>query len=584
MNAGTQQTGRFSSIRPSLRWMVLFGCFTLVPALSAVTPTSAAAWSRPEVSRARTETRPAAVRVASDFDGDGFADLAVGVPEEDVDGTIDAGAINVVYGSVDGPKASSAQFWSQGSSGVEGRPEQRDRFGSALAPGDFNGDGFADLAIGSPGENVGGIGDAGVVNVLYGSAAGLTSTGNQLWAQSSPGIRDVAEKNDRFGFALAAGDFQRDGYADLAVGTPYEDLPGGKNSGAVNVLYGSPGGVGTRRNQFWNQDSPGIKGAISEGCGLLGPYPELCDRFGWALASANFGNGPSADLAIGVPGELTDFFYYAAGAVNVIYGASGIGLSATRNQLWSQGTPGVKGNPYGCDPGSGCTLEYFGAALVAADFGKGFQAELAIGVPGDFVGSDGDGAGGVNVLYGSSAGLVVDGNQLWTQDSPGVIGDAEGCPMFEENCIPDNFGAALASGNLGNGPRADLAVGVPLESLGTIAAAGGVNVLYGGTTGLTATGNQFWTQDSPDIADAAEENDRFGSALYSASFGQGAQRDLAIGVPGQDVGPAVDAGAVNLLFGSTAGLSASGNQFWHQDGAEVGDAPEASDHFGRSLA
>src|ERR671912_1857643 len=40
------------------------------------------------------------------------------------------------------------------------------------AAGDFNGDGFADLAVGAPGEDVGAAGDAGAVNVLYGSAGG----------------------------------------------------------------------------------------------------------------------------------------------------------------------------------------------------------------------------------------------------------------------------------------------------------------------------------------------------------------------------------------------------------------------------
>jgi FG-GAP repeat len=517
------------------------------------------------------------LRIASDFNGDGFADLAVGVPNEDVGATVDAGAVNVLYGSADGLEASGAQFWTQGSSGVLGRPERQDRFGYALAQGDFDGDGFTDLAIGVPREDVGLIRNAGAVNVLYGSALGLTATGNQLWAQSSPGIKDRAERWDLFGFAVAAGDFNRDRRAELAVGVPFEDLPGGVNPGAVNVLYGSGAGLRATANQFWNQNSPGIKGTANDLCGI-GPFPELCERFGWALATANFGKGRAADLAIGVPGELGPVpgYPFGAGAVNVIYGKSGTGLTASGNQRWSQGTPGVKGDPGFCDPGSGCAVEFFGSALAAANFGKSAYADLAIGVPGDGISPEGfqQGPGGVNVLYGSSNGLVVAGNQLWNQDSPDVLDEAEDF---------DHFGAALAAGNFGNGFHADLAVGVPAESFEGIDAAGGVNVLYGSTTGLSATGNQFWTQDSPEVADAAEENDVFGAALFAGSFGYGAERDLAIGVPREGLEGTTEVGAANLLFGSMSGLSASGNEFWHQDGEQVRDSPEGRDHFGRSL-
>src|SRR5213596_1488996 len=64
---------------------------------------------------------------------------------------------------------------------------------------DFNGDGFEDLAISAFAEDVGTIVDAGAVQVMYGSAAGLSATGNQFWTQDSPGILDQAETQDLFG-------------------------------------------------------------------------------------------------------------------------------------------------------------------------------------------------------------------------------------------------------------------------------------------------------------------------------------------------------------------------------------------------
>ena len=67
---------------------------------------------------------------------------------------------------------------------------------------DFNGDDFDDLAIGVPNEDVGGQVNAGAVNILYGSASGLTAT-NQLLTQAS------AEDGDQFGASVAQGRLQQ---------------------------------------------------------------------------------------------------------------------------------------------------------------------------------------------------------------------------------------------------------------------------------------------------------------------------------------------------------------------------------------
>jgi hypothetical protein len=61
---------------------------------------------------------------------------------------------------------------------------------------DFDNDGFADLAVGVAGENLGAIGNGGAVNVLYGSAIGLTGAGSQRFTQDSPGVPGVAEPGD----------------------------------------------------------------------------------------------------------------------------------------------------------------------------------------------------------------------------------------------------------------------------------------------------------------------------------------------------------------------------------------------------
>jgi FG-GAP repeat len=144
--------------------------------------------------------------VLADFNGDGFRDLAVGVPLEDFKGTND-GVVNVIYGSQSGLSATVTpdQLWSQDSPGVEGGAESEDRFGSVLTAANFGGSSQADLAVGVPLEDFKGTND-GVVNVIYGSAARLsaTVTPDQLWSQDSPGVEGGAENEDQFGSALAA--------------------------------------------------------------------------------------------------------------------------------------------------------------------------------------------------------------------------------------------------------------------------------------------------------------------------------------------------------------------------------------------
>jgi hypothetical protein len=80
----------------------------------------------------------------------------------------------------------------------------------------------------------------------------------------------------------------------------------------------------------------------------------------------------------------------------------------------------------------------------------------------------------------------------------------------------DSFGSSLTSGDFNGDGRDDLAIGVPNESVGSIEGAGGVEVVYGSSSGLSATSplaDQFWTQDSADVNDVAETFDSFGRSV-----------------------------------------------------------------------
>lgn len=138
----------------------------------------------------------------ADFNNDGADDLAVGVPGENVGSIVDAGSVNVLYGSLGtGLAGIGSQLLTQPVSAVEAG----DQFGSALASGDFNNDGDADLGVGAPFEAVGGGFLAGAVSAVPGSTGGLVA-GGLLFTQDSQGVPSAAEPEDLFGWALAAGD------------------------------------------------------------------------------------------------------------------------------------------------------------------------------------------------------------------------------------------------------------------------------------------------------------------------------------------------------------------------------------------
>ena len=142
-------------------------------------------------------------------------------------------------------------------------PTPRQWGGPALATGDFDGDGHDDLAAGVPGKDSGRARDAGAVTVVYGGPEGITTDGSQQFVSGIGGVAGVAETGDLLGAALAAGDFDGDGYDDLAVGAPGEDVNGLVDAGAVVVLRGSASGLtATGSKQRWSgRGVPGRAGA-----------------------------------------------------------------------------------------------------------------------------------------------------------------------------------------------------------------------------------------------------------------------------------------------------------------------------------
>ncbi|MFE6408646.1 FG-GAP-like repeat-containing protein [Streptomyces sp. NPDC057837] len=207
------------------------------------------------------------VSAVGDIDGDGHADIAVGNDREasaDPGGAL-GGKVSVVYGGPAGLDPDRAPLvLTQDTAGVPGAAEKGDRFGSGVALGDVNGDGYADLAIGTAGENAA----AGAVTVLYGSASGLTTKGAVSYTQNTAGVPGASENGDRFGERVALTDHTGDRRADLSVSAPGENA----GDGAVWSLRATATG-------------PTTSGAVSFGPGTTGVSTAGAPGYGRALTS-----------------------------------------------------------------------------------------------------------------------------------------------------------------------------------------------------------------------------------------------------------------------------------------------------------
>ena len=419
-----------------------------------------------------------------DFDGDGFGDLVISAVRETVGGFDQAGSVQVIYGSANGPDTSRQVVLSAAA------PESNQQFGESLAVGDFNGDGFDDLAVGAP--------NAGLVEVFSGGAGG-SSGPRQVWRHDNSSLEGSGPREERFGSALAAGDFDGDGRDDLAIGI-VRKLSGRTVAGGVQVLYGTSLGLSSERNEAWNRDTPGV-----EGDGQDGP-------FGNALAAGDFDADGNVDLAVGVAFDSS--IEFEGGSVHVFYGTS-LGFKATsphgnvgldRDQIWHQNSPGV--------PGVVETHNRFGFALSTGDYDADGADDLVVGAPGEDIGSLAS-AGVVQVIEGGPQGLrVVRATQFNQFDLPNEVPE-----------VDDQLGYALCTGDFDGDGYDDLAMTSLTESFGSFADVGTVHAVYGTASGLQVPEvAQRWSGGGS-IGDTW-----FGFALAAGDL-NGSGDDLVIGVP-----------------------------------------------------
>lgn len=463
---------------------------------------------------------------SGDFDDDGFADLAVGVPGEKVGTHPGAGSVHVFYGSRGGLRMADAsdQIFDQSTSGVLGGPEDDDHFGAALAVGDFDGDGIDDLAIGVPDEDLGTLANAGTVTILFGSAGGLTASGSLSISQDTFTSSESAEAGDRFGASLAAGP-QGFGFDVLAVGVPGEDLGVlDTKEGQVDILS-SVGGVPLQGMAIRQQVDSCDGGGLSE----------AGDRFGTALGFRP--KGSTGDYLAGTPLE-TLHGVDSAGCVDFI----------GSNVCWSEDST-IDGST---------AFDLFGSAVISGDFDGNGRQDMGVGAPGRF------GDGRVWAFYANSGGAIDNGafEQIGQFDFPDTDSESDSF-----------FGSALASGDFDGDGFDDLAMSAPYKTISSHDNAGEVNVLYGSANGLVpVTHQQTFNESFPaGMPGTPQGNGTFGYAMASGDFDGNGTADLAIGAPGEDFSSFADTGTVTVLYGLDRSTGAFGTVAFGATGVTVSE-------------
>ncbi|MDG4858574.1 FG-GAP repeat protein [Streptomyces sp. T-3] len=442
----------------------------------------------------------------ADFNNDGFTDVAVSSPTAYVGNQKGAGAITAIYG---GATSTHKVSFSQNSTGVPGTAEAIDNFGYDTAYGDFDGDGFDDLAVGTPGEDVGTDTDGGSVTILWGSANGLK--GGTTLKDPRP------TKHDYWGGPIEAGDFDGDGRDDLAVGS---------RSGAATV-------------DFFDQ---GIQRDGSYGHRYTVTPPITNSQYEGPL------NLHSGD----VNGD---------GKEDLIVDGFALSGEGENSNFWLPGSDaGVTLDGVQILPG--------GHITDVGDTDKDGYGDIVIGMVWD-EGIAGANLGGtVHVVKGNANGPY-GGHQAITQDTPGVPGGSE---------EGDGFGQELELGDVNGDGNLDLVVGAPGENLGTVADAGSVTVLYGAAdgSGITTTGAKFLDQNTPGVPNSNEKLDQFGSDVHLDDLNNDGRDDLLVGASGENEYN----GAVYALNSNTDGtLSSSGGIYPSAVGVSTTGTPQFGVNF-----
>lgn len=324
-----------------------------------------------------------AVANLGDVNKDGYQDMGIGAYGM----SSSAGKVYVVLGgssskfSANMPASQFASFTGEKKSAYAGY--------SLAGVGDVNRDGYADFLIGSYGftsstSTSSAYAGYGKAYLVYGAAT--TWKVNAPLAQVTSSFVGLAAK-DYVGYSVgAAGDLNRDGYADFVIGAPGRDENNQANCGLVGLVYGSSTKLGAANMGQVNARLVGARANDNVGAKALGigdvdgdSYPEL---FVSAHLSDEVGaDAGSAYVVRGAASKLSGLYNVSTMAMRIVgeaaYDNAGFAL-ANVGDVDGDGFADLFLSAYGNDEGGlGAGIAYLVAMGNIVDLdGDGFSEAM----------------------------------------------------------------------------------------------------------------------------------------------------------------------------------------------------------------
>ncbi|HST85724.1 MAG TPA: integrin alpha [Kineosporiaceae bacterium] len=371
--------------------------------------------------------------IADYVNRDKYPDLVVGAPGLAAKGA--KGRVVLLFGSAKGITAKGAQVLSAGEAG--------DEFGASVVMSQ------GVLYVGAPGHDVGGVANAGGLYRYSFSAKGKASA-IDLLTQSLPALGGVAQANQRFGEVLAAREVLTTKDDGVVIGLPNARVGTAAGAGEMIRLTVDPT-TAAFTAEIWTQDSPGVPDTAEAG-----------DHFGAAITTDGYAVGvPGEDVdgpAVGAPGEVAGAIANA-GAVQTFIrvpsaDSGGEDYAFVPSRLLTQADPKI--------PGQAEAGDRFGAALTRGIFVAQEAITMAIGAPGEDVGTV------------TNAGSVTLVGLLRTVDDessgpPQLLSQGHGLPGTSEtgDALGASLGMIFGDGGLEEDRYDTLLIGLPGEDVGT---------------------------------------------------------------------------------------------------------------------
>ena len=306
-----------------------------------------------------------------------------------------------------------------------------DNLGRDVVSGDLNGDGYDDLAVSasgaSPNERTG----AGIVYVFFGSHTFLNKNNVDLSIAEADVKILGALADDELGMSLGVGNIMNNGRKSLLIGAPYRSA----SNGAVFVITFPSDFYGP---QILDLASPTGSQSIVTIIGNSGDY------IGRAVGAGDMNGDGFDEIMIGGHYFFTNGVGYVVKNSGSYTNEQTINLSSSSNYHWKMTAAE--------------SLDLLGDSVLGADINGDSKADFIIGAA--FAGSiaGNDSTGRVYVMFGTSSlptGVTVGANSA-TLIIRGRLDTSDSNPTSADY---DNFGGALASGDVNADGIKDLIIG-----------------------------------------------------------------------------------------------------------------------------